>query len=268
MTIVASVKVRDGVVLASDSMTTIQAQLQVAGGTTQVVAVKTYEHARKLFRIDSRPVGVLTWGAGNLGPRSIESFILEVGRSTPEAATVQSIGALVQQTVAPSYQHAFGALPPDQQPEVGFLIAGYSGAGPFAEEWEVRFPTAPAPVQVRQLEQTGAAWRGIWYPFQRIFFGADPRIPAALKTALGSAGIDVAVAGPLVDQVLANMVMPVYFDGMPVQDAIDLARFILQTTISAARFEAGTALCGGPLQIAAILPETGWQWIQQPELRA
>jgi hypothetical protein len=95
MTIVASVKVRDGVVLASDSMTSLQTSLAVAGGGQQVVVVKTYQHARKLFRIGERPAGVLTRGVGALGPRSVESLVLEVSRQTPDAATVEQIAGLL-----------------------------------------------------------------------------------------------------------------------------------------------------------------------------
>ena len=57
MTIVASVKVRDGLVLATDSMTQIQASVDEAG---HKAVVKTYGNARKLFQVRELPIGVMT----------------------------------------------------------------------------------------------------------------------------------------------------------------------------------------------------------------
>lgn len=267
LTIVASVKVRDGIVLASDSMTMIQVSMPIPGGGSQAVPVKTYQYARKLFRVGPHPVGVLTWGVGSLGPRSVESLMLDVSRATSSNASVKEIAGLVRETVGALYQQTFGQLPGTEQPEMGFIIAGYSAGNPFAEEWQVVLPNAADPVKNRPDEQNGCSWRGIWIPFYRLYFGTDPRMADKLKADLKGAGIDAAVASPVVDQTLASMAMPVYYDGMPVQDAVELAKFILDTTIAVARFEAGTAVtCGGPLQVAAILPDTGWQWIREPVL--
>ena len=52
---------------------------------------------------------------------------------------------------------------------------------------------------------------------------------------------------------------------MPVQDAIDLTTFILETTIGASRFLAGSPACGGPLWVAVITKQGGFKWIERPE---
>ena len=57
----------------------------------------------------------------------------------------------------------------------------------------------------------------------------------------------------------------VVFDGMPVQDAINFAVWILDTTIGWATFAVGTPSCGGPLQVATILADAGFAWIARPE---
>ena len=51
---------------------------------------------------------------------------------------------------------------------------------------------------------------------------------------------------------------------MPVQDAINFAVYVLRTTIGLANFEIGPPSCGGPLQVAIILPETGFEWVENP----
>ena len=55
MTIVASVKVRDGLVLGTDSMTQISAP--TPEGEIQIL--KAYSNARKLFQIKDAPIGVM-----------------------------------------------------------------------------------------------------------------------------------------------------------------------------------------------------------------
>ncbi len=77
MTICASVKVRDGLVLATDSMSTIQGQ--VDGG--QVAVLKNYSNARKLFQIGDMNIGAMSYGAGNIGNRSIQGLMTEFNGS-------------------------------------------------------------------------------------------------------------------------------------------------------------------------------------------
>src|SRR5439155_21951782 len=155
--------------------------------------------------------GALTWGVGSLGPRSVESLMLDVSNAATTNATVESIATLVGQTVGALYQQTFGQLAASEQPEMGFLLAGYSPANAFAEEWQVVLPTAVTPIRNRPDQANGVSWRGIWFPFQRLYYGADPRMAPALKQALTNAGIDLAVAGPLVDQILGRSEMPVYY---------------------------------------------------------
>jgi hypothetical protein len=44
------------------------------------------------------------------------------------------------------------------------------------------------------------------------------------------------------------------------------AAYIVKTTIGISRFEIGVPVCGGPLQVATILPSEGFRWIERPNL--
>jgi hypothetical protein len=57
------------------------------------------------------------------------------------------------------------------------------------------------------------------------------------------------------------------YDGMPVQDAINFAAYILRVTIGFTEFSVGPSACGGPIQLATILPDQGFRWIEEPDLR-
>ncbi len=72
MTIVASMKVKDGLVLATDSMSTIF--------TSDGKFLKSYSNTRKLFQFKDCPIGIMSWGLGNIGNRSIEGLLLDFTR--------------------------------------------------------------------------------------------------------------------------------------------------------------------------------------------
>ena len=77
MTIVASVKVRDGLILATDGMTQIQGRVAQPPGV-----LKSYENARKLFQVGELPIGVMTFGLGNIGQpfdRGLDAGVLKHG---------------------------------------------------------------------------------------------------------------------------------------------------------------------------------------------
>jgi hypothetical protein len=251
MTIVASVKVRDGLILSTDSMTTISSSEGV---------LKTYSNARKLFRITGRPVGVMTYGLGNIGPLSIEGLVVSFCKDLD--GEHGSVGELAQDLFAflkGIYETEFGDVPINERPELGFLMAGYSANQPLPEEYEFLFPGDPEPSLVREPDVFGASWRGQSIPFVRLYKGFDPRIVESLKSeGLTDQQIESATAGLEAD---------VIFEGMPVQDALNFATFMLDSTIAYTAFEVGAATCGHPLQVATILADEGFKWVAKPELR-
>jgi hypothetical protein len=251
MTIVASVKVRDGLILGTDSMTTISAAEGV---------LKTYSNARKLFRITGRPVGVMTYGLGNIGPLSIEGLVVRFCKElTGNHGTVGELAQQLYDFIKGVYDTEFGDVAADERPELGFLIAGYSDNQPLPEEFEFLLPGDPGPYAFREADVFGASWRGQHFPFVRLYKGFDPRLLGALKgEGLTDEQIESATAG-----LEANVI----YDGMPVQDAINFATFILESTIAFTAFEVGAATCGHPLQVATILADEGFKWIAKPELR-
>jgi hypothetical protein len=256
MTIVASVKVRDGLILGTDSMT------QISTNTPQGPQVlKAYSNARKLFQILSRPIGAMTYGLGNIGDRSIEGVVLDYCR-TNEAGlpTVQEVTQGLYDYVRPLYDAAFQGVQQDQLPVLGFFVAGYSDAAPFPEEFEFMLPVDSAARATRPAQGFGASWRGATNPFVRLYKGYDPRIvERLLARGLTQQDIDTTVLNDLETSVI--------YDGMPVQDAVHWCSFILTTTIGYSTYEVGVPICGFPLQVATVLADIGFEWVARPELR-
>lgn len=257
MSIIASVKVHDGIALGADSAS----QIFGKDPQGQVGVIKAFQNAQKLYQIGELPIGVGTYGIGNLGPRSIGSFILEFGQDIKLHDSVERVAIELYKFILTEYDSVYGNIAPESKPELGFLVGGYSSNQPLAEEWEFTIPKDAAPKKVRESNRFGASWRGISLPFTRLHRGVDPRLLPELKKA--------GIQDETLDQIktVANgMSMPVVFDGMPLQDALDFLSFILRTTIDVSRFEPGQPACGGPLTTAVITKGKGFQWISEPKL--
>lgn len=56
---------------------------------------------------------------------------------------------------------------------------------------------------------------------------------------------------------------PLVFAPMPIQDAIDLARFLVHASIMYSRFLPGAQIVGGPIEVAAITKHEGFKWISR-----
>ena len=261
MSIVASVKVYDGIVLGAESMTQIYASTPEHGQQL----IKAYENARKLFQLAKLPVGVLTFGAGNIGNRSVESFL---GEFSADNATqikptdsIKMVAGRLCDFMRKPYKEAYAQTPIQVQPVMGFCICGYwDGPHHLGSNWEFQFPHKPKPQLMLPDDVLGANWRGINMPFTRLFHGLDPRIVDILKAE--------GVSPDVIDRVRASaartLATQATFDGMPVQDAIGFCKFIIETTIGWARYEIGQPSCGGPIHLAVIAKSGGFQWVSQP----
>lgn len=258
MTIVAAVKSRDGLVLGTDSMTHVLGNAQ-PGQPPQFL--KAYENATKLFRIGKREIAAAIYGAGNIGQQSVGGVVLDFVETESDAgSSMTDVTNKLAEFVGKAYDTAFGSLPNDQRPVLGIVLGGYSAGQPNPELWEIRFPflhPGGSRVQnVRPPDDFGANWRGIEIPFTRLHFGYDPRL-VEKAVASGMKPEDAV-------QLLGQFQSPVIFDSMPIQDAIEYAKYVLRTTIMFSTFEVGVPSCGEPLQIAVVLRRTGFQWVEEP----
>ena len=252
MSIVACVNVHDAVVFGSDSIATIS-QADQEGNVT---AVQSYQHAQKLHKLSDQ-IAVATWGAGNIGSRSLATVIAQYARKNGADISnqpVAQIATALLNHLRSNYETVFGS---SNGPPLGAMIGGYSPDSELAEILEFTLPTSNAePARVRNMDEFGASWRGASFPFSRLYTGIDPRMKSAILDNVGE-------HRSAVDSILAQFKSPFVFDGMPVQEAIDFVVFVLQTTINMAKFEIGLQSCGGPLWVSVITKDK-FQWIRKP----
>jgi hypothetical protein len=68
----------------------------------------------------------------------------------------------------------------------------------------------------------------------------------------------------LAEQMLiSKLAVPVVLAAMPIQDAIDLAAFMVETTIRFVRFNLRAETVGGPVELAVITKHEGLKWVQR-----
>lgn len=260
MTITVSVKVRDGIVLGTDSMT----QILVPDEEGNVGVAKTYSHARKLFQIATMPIGVMAYGAGNIAERTPESLVLEYSRRMEQfginTRSVEAVARGLCRFIQCVYYKEFGATRPEDRPVMGFFVGGYSIGSPFAEEWEFQLPRDGDVLQVRPPAQFGGAWRGRTAPINRLYWGFDPDI----RNRLAGGGVPFKYVQAIFSKQLWSM--PIAFPAMPIQDAVNFTTFVLRITIGYYSFVLGPPDCGGPIQLATVLPDKGFEWVSEPKL--
>lgn len=265
MSIVACVKVYDGIALGADSAT------QITGRDAQgnVGVLKVYQNATKIFQFQTAPVGILTYGIGNIGEKSIETLLREYSiahqieggyfSSSGKQYTVQKISQELLQHFRGLYDQQFAAVPEGQKPILGFYVSGYSENEALGEEFEFVIPKDVAHKSVRPAGQFGASWRGIAAPFSRLYFGMDPRVEDRLAK-MGRQDI-----APIIGQLRNEFSSKVIYNGMPIFDAVKFVEFILLTTIRLAYFEIGAPSCSEPIDLA-VIKDGEFTWKQRKEL--
>jgi hypothetical protein len=287
MTICVSVKVSEGLVLAADSAAAIQGMIQDPTGKSSAGILKTYDHVRKLSHIKDYPIGTLTWGTALVGARSVESLIKQYEYSLNSLGeeeekirerrmrgdakseerpqySVQDIAAGLLKHVKGVYETEFTSHPADRQPPLGILVSGYSSGEFFPEQWLIELPVSselkPIRPEVNGKPDFGTNWFGLSDAIVRLHWGRDDQAINILAEHFKTPPDEIR-------RLLAKLQYPVFFDGMPLQDAIDYAVYLVNVVIGRFRFVVGAPLCGGEIDVAVITPNT-FTWVQRKSWKA
>jgi hypothetical protein len=147
MTIIVTVRVTDGIVLAADSATSFS---NTAGNV-----VKVYNSANKVFNlVKVWPIGAMTYGAGSIGTESISTLSKNLrDRLSPPKATMpgQASDSLmldkssytieeVAKKARDFFEGCYKAAYPQPVPGyfLGYRVCGYSAKGVLPEAWEIQ----------------------------------------------------------------------------------------------------------------------------------
>jgi hypothetical protein len=148
---------------------------------------------------------------------------------------------------------------------LSFLVGGYSSDGRLAEAYHVEIQqggNCPSPQLVSDPDDVEAQvfWEGQPEAIDRLLRGYGGAPPEVLSEDLG---VPDAQIGPAMDTIQHRLSTPLVHAAMPIQDAIDLAEFLVNLTIGYSRFCPGAPTVGGPIEIAAITKHEQFKWVRR-----
>lgn len=260
MTLVVTVRVPDAVVMAADGLSTISNQVLAKANLSgkcpkcntdvrydQVtmpplpVPAGGSEHARKLFSLSraGREVAVACFGSSFIAEKTILRHIWDF--ESREMTGQESVAELAEKLGrhflnSLSASNEIKGAPKDVFP-FGFQMAGYNNANDLMP--------ATFSVQVGhelKIEETSSSG-----------YGATVNGEAQVVQMLWNPNQGIPVARPL-------------FQFLNVQDAIDYALFLVETTIGYQRFAAMVPTVGGEADVAVLMPYNGLRWVQRKQL--
>jgi hypothetical protein len=254
MTIAIALKVGDGVVLGADSATAL---VSMNGYAENVY----FSGEKVLNLLPGLPIGMLTHGLGGLENRSTTRLARDLGKELGAAHSpvrlnfatysMEQVTARVRDFFRPRYLRRFMETG-DAEP-MGFVLAGYSAGTSSAEVWSVEMAgtSVEGPRMVIGREHSdGLTWKGQGAAISRLVRGMEPE----LLEHLGGLGLSP-------EELTMRGQMSLWHAAMPMQDAIDLVRYLVQVVVGYVRFAPGALTVAPPIDIAAVTVHDGFQWV-------
>lgn len=231
MSLIVTVFVREGIVMAADSRLTLDANTQQGNQQVVKMAVGLTDSVRKCF-LAPGGVGIATYGAADIGgvpiTGYIESFISE--KLSGGAQMVDAIPSLLL-----DYFKQFAGPPATK-----FHVAGYKVEGGKSVQHVWRVDVAANTAQrFNDPTKQGAVWGGEADVLSRIISPLWSKDQAGNFTELPN--------------------NPIPWQFFTLQDAIDFASYAIRATIDTMRFQARPKTVGGPVDVLVLKPtETSW----------
>ena len=259
MTILVSVKINDGVVMAADSASSFESGM-------------VYLNADKIVNLmEGLPIGAMATGAGGIGNESIDTLMKDLRRRfsgadanhpdwalDPGTYTLRDVAHRLRSFLFEEKARAYSG-----SVWTRLRICGYSAGRPLAEVWEVLLmgSDSPAPAQVQGEQEFGIRGDGEYEALSRLIFGLGTRF----EEAAAKSGLSREQAAGLRGKLAPELFELMFVEAMPIHDAVDLARFLVEATISFVKFSVTRPkTVGGPIGIAAITKHEGFRWFQRP----
>lgn len=253
MTVAVAIKINNGIVLATDSASAIGESDDI-----QTRIHYTYYNADKLFNLKKgSPIGCLTWGDGSINGVSISTLTKDF-RIKLNDLKILNIKQITDDFISFLKDFINGDY---ENINVGFLITGYSDGNNYLPEMymiEIKDKT----IVMNELPSENnfsISWFGDIDFLSRFILGFDPDVEFLLKNN----GFDEELIDEIIELSKKNLSIPLGVSEMPIQDAIDLADFLVEICKKTSRFVPGPQTIGGPTDIAVITKHEGFKWIER-----
>jgi hypothetical protein len=142
-------------------------------------------------------------------------------------------------------------------PDLGFVVAGISAHDYYTQVWTVEITNGLCNGPVSQYDRMVSGVVHFWgqpEALYRLVYGWS----LEAHQRLVAAGLPAETA----DQFLLSMTNLAH-PGMPIQDAIDLVKYLADVTVGYVRFKQGAPTVAPPIDIAAITRHQGFKWVER-----
>lgn len=254
------IKGPEGIVLAADSRVTLEARR----GEEPTIVVH-YDNATKLlsFGTPNNYVGAVTYGAAIIGLRTAHSFVPEFELTLPdERLTVQDFASALSGFFIGRWKEG---MPEDfKGPSMSFVVGGYDPDAAYGKVFVFSIPESPTPEPRNPGEKDfGMTWGGQLEVVSRIVHGYDPALVGIVKEKLGP---DDQQTSDLLAVFRERLQFRIPYEVLPLQDCVDLATFLVRTTMTAQALGVGIRGVGGAIDVAMITRTKGLEYVQQKQI--
>ena len=250
----------EGVVLAADTRVTVPFQ-RPRGDS----AVASFDNATKVltFGEEHAWVGAVTYGLATIGGRTAHSLMpeFEVQLDSGQAEySVAEYASLLSEFFMGRWDES--GLPRDRPHGGGmtFMVAGYDASKPYGEAWHFTIPGAPDP---RLRPHFHITWGGDTYITSRLINGLDSRMSRTLQERFGLSDEE---RDELEQDLQRQFQLSLSIENLALQECVDLAIFIIRTTITAQALAVMERGVGGIIEVATITRMDGFRWVQRKEI--
>lgn len=276
----------------------------------QHVVTDAWGGVTKMFELcgaGQNPCAAVTAGMASLNGRNIASIAGQFrGLAAPggQYGSIEAVANAFVEHVGAQYDAHYAATgdPPEFRNDVEFLIGGFGQGDNFPSLFRVNL-VHPADTRISKVygtgegfsSRTGVAWAGQADGIERVLFGYDRPLRAAIEREITEKldSLHQSMSGAVISilaQVLSalnaqlpeglNTELPpreeivldwdqlranIDFPNLPIQDAVDLVAFLVNLQSGKAKFVRGVPTVGGRTHVG-IVSRQGFRMLNEPEL--
>ena len=256
MSLGIAVKGPEGIVLAADTRVTLNRTV----GDRSAPIEAHFDNASKLLTLGEyhSRFAAVTYGRGSIAGRTAHSLMPEFEQTLDGRCGVAEYARLMGEFFMMRWVDSG-----EQGQGMSFIIGGVNPGSPFGEIYTVRIPEDPVPLQnYSDGSSFGMVWGGQLQIVNRLIQGYDPSLPTMVAQDYPEVDVDKLSA-----DLHSRYGFTVPYGMLPLQDCVDLAAFLIRTTITAQNLSVGPRGVGGTIEIVTITPTEGTQWLQKRQIR-
>ena len=267
MTICVAIAVFDGIVFAADSASSL-----IGYGPSGIPEItNVYKNGNKVFNlIKGLPIVAMTCGLGNIGRAPIASITKNLRKLMSDDSSEYyidknhySVREIADKARKYIFEECFnGVTPKIPEPNsLEYWVGGFSSHSDLHEVWKIVIINGACgdPIRLADPGELVLAWAGQPEAINRLVIGFSPSI----ERALNHAGMDPSVIAAVLPRIQQVTEAPILSAAMPMQDAIELADFLVDLTKRFVRFLPGADTVGGDTDIAAVTRHERFKWIKR-----